>query len=67
MTPGDPNISSISVRHLSLQMRLSCLNHVMAVFAAAVFSDRDTDTALDATVDATIDDDKIVLPPSLKL
>ena len=67
MTPGDPNISSISVRHLSLQMRLSCLNHVMAVFAAAVFSDRDTDTALDATVDATIDDDNIVLPPSHKL
>ena len=48
-------------------MRLSCLNHVMAVFAAAVFSDRDTDTALDATVDATIDDDNIVLPTSHKL
>ena len=40
---------------------------MMAVFAAAVFSDRDTDTALDATVDATIDDDNIVLPTSHKL
>ena len=37
----------------------------MAVFAAAVFSDRDTDTALDATVDATIDDDNIVLASAI--
>ena len=46
-------------------MRLSYLNHVMAVFAAAVFSYRDTDTELDATVDATIDDDNIVLASAI--
>ena len=46
-------------------MRLSYLNHVMAVYAAAVFSYRDTDTELDATVDATIDDDNIVLASAI--
>ena len=37
----------------------------MAVYAAAVFSYRDTDTELDATVDATIDDDNIVLASAI--
>ena len=37
----------------------------MAVCVAAVFSYRDTDTELDATVDATIDDDNIVLASAI--